>query len=210
MADPYPRVKVCAVRAAGEILNIGRRQEWAALKTVMEDAGGKGDPAPIRMFLAEGKNREAMGWAMTRAFRPVYAGYRALMGEDPAGSDIDRAASLAYDHLGEILAFLSRQMDAMNRMDTAAGSLLASVEDPDPAVRGAAAYSLGRMRYRGAVEPLLDRLNDPHPAVRDAAVLALALFGDEILGPIEKRMASGDPAFRILALDVLSRIGLEK
>lgn len=77
-------------------------------------------------------------------------------------------------------------------------------------MRKAAAYSLGQLKDTPALPRLLSLLKDSAPWVRDAAVLALARFGDGVVGPLVTAMDAEDPSFKILGLDVLGRINSEE
>jgi HEAT repeat protein len=84
------------------------------------------------------------------------------------------------------------------------------LNDPDPALRKTAAYALGQMNVKSAIPKLIALLNDPHLQVRDASVLSLAPFEDDALGPLRLAMKGENPSFRILALDVLSKMNSDR
>jgi HEAT repeat protein len=80
------------------------------------------------------------------------------------------------------------------------------LNDLEPALRKTAAYSLGQMNAKSALPKLIALLNDPYLEVRDASVLSIAYFQDEAIDPVRLAMKGESPSFKILALDVLSKM----
>ncbi|MEN6512938.1 HEAT repeat domain-containing protein [Methanoculleus sp.] len=70
-----------------------------------------------------------------------------------------------------------------------------------------AAAILGEIADPAAVEPLIRVLHDASDDLRCQASGALAKFGREAIGPLEKALADPDPAVRIVAAGVLGDTG---
>ena len=78
-------------------------------------------------------------------------------------------------------------------------------------MRSTAALSLGRMRSRKAVTPLLDLLGDEYESVQEAAIHALAAIGDEsALDGLTKDFSSHEAYMRRNIVLLLGRFSTEK
>lgn len=72
----------------------------------------------------------------------------------------------------------------------------AAQDDPDPAVRAAAATSLGQLNNPRVLPVLLRMLRDGNPAPREAAIAALASLGEPALNPLLEARQREEEAVR--------------
>lgn len=167
------------------------------------------DPGFIRAYLEEEGRERVVLSLLVRAVPLGYKKYTSY-GEIPPGEEGEKARegymSFLFDHLGEMVPLLERWIDDIEHSEGTAKDLMDSLDDPDPAVKRAAAYSLGQMRYRPAIPHLLSLFKDSELWVRDAAALSLTLFEEEAVPPLASAMEEETPSFKIIALDALSRI----
>ncbi|MGQ0665084.1 MAG: HEAT repeat domain-containing protein [Pseudomonadota bacterium] len=80
-----------------------------------------------------------------------------------------------------------------------AAALLPRLDDEAAEVRWEAAFVLGRLADRQAIEPLKARLVDPHPEVRRQAALGLAYLGAREAMPALSTLAREDPSEAVRA-----------
>jgi len=213
-ASPW-RVRAAAVRALGDMLDQERLETLAPMKVAFTEALEKDDPAVIEQYLKEDERRTtALLSVIARAAALDYDTYKHLAAPPSGSSEKDAFredfARLAFAHIEVTIPLLAEWIHDINHSKGVAEGLLVHLTDPDPAVKGAAAYALGQLRYLPAIPRLIPLLNDPELWVRDATVLSLALFNEEVLDPVAAAMAAGSPAFRITGLDVLARIRTEE
>jgi hypothetical protein len=207
LENPSWKVRSSAIRALGEILDHKRLDILLPMKHTFDEALKKNDPHIIKKYLEDDKNIAMVLSVLARALpldAQTYKQYAELpLIEEKA---LEQCARLVYGHLAEMNSLLEGWIKDINRSERIAERLMVYLDDPDPAVRKAAAYSLGQMNYGPAIPDLLSLLKDSHLWVRDAAVLSLTLFEDDVLSPVDIEMKREIPSFRILALDVLSGI----
>lgn len=88
-------------------------------------------------------------------------------------------------------------------------TLVGSLRAKDVFARVDAAFSLGKMRDRGAVPALIGALNDPEPMVRRSVIDALGEIGDNFATPHLKRVVESDPSVPVkeAAKKALARCG---
>lgn len=213
VTNPSWKIRAGAIRAIGEILNRGRLENLVPMSESLLEARTKLDPGIIWKYLENKEKAPGILSVLARALPLGYETYERF--SMPASSRErearpDDLARFTYDHIEGALPLLQRCIRDIRLSDPVAEKLTASLEDPDPAVVKAAAYALGQLRYLPALPRLISLLDDPNPWVRDSAVLSLALLGEPVLPGITRAMNQGTPQFRILALDVLSRIGTEQ
>ena len=79
---------------------------------------------------------------------------------------------------------------------TLVGPLVECLEDPDPAVREQAAWALGQIGDRRAIDPLLAAGCDRDEHVRDAARWALTSLD---LDPLRAPFSQGETAGEVIA-----------
>ena len=207
--SPSWRVKSSAIRAIGEILDKRRLENLVPMREVFVEALKKREPGIIKGYLEDDEKGLMVLSVLTRAIPldyQTYMRYEKLPSDEKKEGILNDYVRFVSDHLGEMIPLVERWIKDINRSGHIAGGLTDYLNVPDPAVKSAAAYSLGQMNYRPSIPPLLSLLKDPHLWVRDAAVLSLALFGDEAVHPIGLAMKQGQSSFKILALDVLARI----
>jgi hypothetical protein len=212
--DPSWKVRSAAVRAIGDILDRQRLENLVPMKKAFEAASKQKNPEAIRDYLDGDKKRCGMVLSVVVRALPLspelYNRFsrQCKGGKKEAGKEAFTA--FVYEHLLQILPVMDVWTADIQVSRETARRLMPLLNDADPEVRRAAAYSLGQLRYRPAVSPLLDLLHDPELWVRDGAVLSLALFKDDAVGPLGERMKQEGPRFRILALDVLARIKTDR
>jgi HEAT repeat protein len=210
--DPSWRVRTGALRAIGEILDKGRLDNLIPMKEGFEEALKGEDPRVLGDYLA-GKEKGPMVLSVLARALPLsyetFERFTETPPENETRARPDDFARFVYRHLEDALPLLQRWIGDIRRSGDAAARVMGFLDDPDPSVQRAAAYALGQLRHLPALPSLIGLLKAPHLWVRDAAALSLALYGDEVLPPLARAVKRETPAFRILAVDVLSRIGTE-
>ncbi|MBN2126644.1 MAG: HEAT repeat domain-containing protein, partial [Deltaproteobacteria bacterium] len=212
MGDPSWKVRSNAASALGNILDRGRLENLIPMRRALKDARARRDPDIIREYLSEGERLPMLISVLLRAL-PLPGDTPARLaemgplkaGERPPSEVVD----LAWEHQDPLLQMLNRYIGDIESPGEIGPIVLAGLHDPDPAVQKAAAYALGQLRHEAAVPHLVSLLNGPHHWVRDSAVLSLALFGTKAVRPLASALKGATPAFTVLALDALSRIGTD-
>jgi hypothetical protein len=92
-------------------------------------------------------------------------------------------------------------------MEEGAEPLHALLGDGDKEVRGEAALALGRLGSAEALPILTPLLEDPYYNVRNQAARAMVLLGRRAEPHAVSALGSRDPLARVLAVDVLARLG---
>jgi len=210
LKDPSWRVRSSALWALGQVLDHGRLKALVSMRDILDQASRSGTPDAIRRYLEDDKKRASLLSVLVRALPMDYHLYKKLK-KIPSGKKgekaIDKYAAFVYDHLGEIRPLLKTWIRDINGSDAVASQLMIYLDDPDPEVKRAAAYSLGQMNYRPAIPRLLRLIETQRLWGRDSAVLSLALFGDTPIRAITAGMKKKKAPFKIIALDLLGRIG---
>ncbi len=213
--DPAWRVRAAAVTAIGDMLDQERLKTLEPMRAALSEALERYDPTLIEQYLAEDERRAAaLLSVIARAVALDYDTYKILAAPPSGSSERDAYrqdyARLALAHAAVTLSRLDEWIHDINHSKRVAEGLLVYLTDPDPAVKRAAAFALGQLRYLRAIPQLIALLNDPALWVRDASVLSLALFDEKALDPVAAAMAIGSAALRITGLDALARIKTEK
>jgi len=94
----------------------------------------------------------------------------------------------------------------INGSSLATDGLLRALEDPDGAVRQAAALGLNQRPAVSAIPRLIRALGDPDRLLARLAAGALAALGTEAVSPLTVALRSKDPAVRIEAVRALAHI----
>ncbi len=207
--DPSWRIRSSAARALGEILNKHRLFVLTPMKEAFDKAQKNNDPAVIGHYLEDRERVTALLSVIVRAMPLEYHKYRryAEMASTAAGTDVlTDIIDLTFNNLDKILPVLRTWIMDINDSEEMAKKLVQYVIDLDPAVRKAAAYSLGQMNYEPAIRELIALLKDPDLWVRNSVVLSLSLFGNRAVYPLGLSMSRKGPSFKIIAIDVLARI----
>ena len=213
MQDSSWTVRSGAGRALGNLLNKSRLRELELMRDALNKSFKENDSDPIKTYLTQKGNSTKILSLLSHAMPLDYYTYERHSNGllDDENEDLAGDFSVfVFDHLDTALPLLETWIDDLSRTDRSAKDLMSHLKDPDPAVRRAAAYSLGQIQYYPAVAELLLLLDDPDPWVNDEAVTSLALFANQVPGPLKQAMKRGSPAFRIIALDLLSRIKSEQ
>jgi HEAT repeat protein len=128
------------------------------------------------------------------------------------GEVINDFVLTVFDHLEEIIPLVEQWIGDIYQSEDVAKRVSIHIDDKDPRVRRSAAYALAQMNYKKAIPEIITLLKDPSIWVRDTAAAALPLFQDDVISKLDTAMKQETPSFKILALDVLSRIrsGLSK
>jgi HEAT repeat protein len=213
MQDPSWTVRSGAGRALGNLLNKSRLRGLELMRDALNRSVRESDPDSIKMYLNENGNFAKVLSLLSHAMPLDYYTYERYSNGRPDDENEELAEEfsvLVFDHLDAALPLLEIWIDDLSRTDRRAKELMSHLQDSDPAVRRAATYSLGQIQYYPAVAELLLLLDDPDPWVSDEAVASLALFANQVPGPLKQAMKRGSPAFRIIALDLLSRIKSEQ
>jgi HEAT repeat protein len=213
LEDPSWRVKSAAIRAIGEILNEGRLEALKTMKQAVVKAIERNDPSLIKDYLADGENALRVLPVLSNVIPIDYQDhkqYERVSLWKGKGDTLEEYASRVFDHLEELLLILERWTGDFRQSPSVAERLRPYLSDREPALRKTAAYSLGQMNAKSAIPNLIALLNDPDLHVRDASVLSLAHFEDDALDPLRLAMKGENPSFRILALDVLSKVNSER
>jgi cyclophilin family peptidyl-prolyl cis-trans isomerase/HEAT repeat protein len=125
-----------------------------------------------------------------------------------AASTLKRPVADSPDPLSR-LEILARILVLEDSRSLGYGSMLAFLQNEDPAIRRRAALAAGRIGDALAIPHLVQRLQDPEAEVRRAAAFALGLMGTTEAGPaLLKALNDGDAVTRGRASEALSRIGL--
>ncbi|MDP6178949.1 MAG: HEAT repeat domain-containing protein [Desulfatiglandales bacterium] len=203
------KVKASAIRALGEILNEKRLDVLIPMKEAFDEAMKKKDHDIIRDYLEDDNKIMAVLSVLARAMPLDYGAYMQYaeirIGEEEKNV-LAEYADFVFGHLKEMIPLLERWIGDINSSEVVAKELMAYLNDSNPAVKRAIAYSLGQMNYLPAIPQLLSLLKDPDLWVRDAAALSLALFDDEAIPPLDLAMQHEPSSFKIIALDILARI----
>jgi hypothetical protein len=213
LGDPSWRVKSAAIRAVGEILDERRLQVLQAMKQAVVKTLDDNDPSLITDYLSEGKNGLRVLSALSCAV-PIdyqtYKQYRRTSLQKEKGDLLEAYVHFVFNHLVELRFILERWIGDFHQSPSVAKRLMPFLSDLHPALRKTAAYSLGQMNAKSALPQLISLLSDPYLEVRDASVLSIAYFQEKAIGPVYLAMKEGSPSFKILALDVLSKIRSER
>jgi len=207
----YPswKVRSSAIRALGEILSKRRLEILVPMKSALGKAFENNDPHIIKSYLEDDKKRLYLLSVIVRATPldyPTYKRYAAIPAGQGKEEIIDDFVHTVFDHLGEIIPLLEKWIGDINQSENVAKRVSVYINNPDPQVRRSAAYTLAQMNYKKIIPEIIFLLKDPHLWVRDTAVAALSLFQDDIIATLDAAMKHETPPFKILALDVLSRI----
>ncbi len=214
LSNPSWRVRSSAVRAVGELLDRGRLEDLIPMKRALEAALKENSSKPLALYLKEEKKRCTMLLSvLVRSVAVPVALYDKFSNECKENGNEGECQCLAifaYENAAAILKVMDAWIADIQQSEEAAKKLMPLLNDSDGEVRRAAAYSLGQMRYAPSIPCLLDLLHDSELWVRDGAVLSLALFKNDVAEALCKRMEEEGTAFRILGLDILSRIKTEQ
>lgn len=207
------RVRSSAAGAMGEMLDKKRLKDLIPMKKVFDEARKEGNPALLEGYLRKDRNPLKVLSVLTRAASLDIPTYRRLAEppiEEEKNEWVDDFSRVLIGYMDETVDLLDKWIKDIQESEKITPRIEECLDDPDPAVRKAAAYSLGQLEDTPALPRLLSLLKDPAPWVRDAAVLALARFGDEAVEPLVSAMGTEGPSFKILGLDVLGRIKSEE
>jgi HEAT repeat protein len=209
LEEQDPGVRAAAARAVGDLLEKRRGRALGAIREALERSHEQSSAGPVMDYLLEAGSTEAVLSVAARAFPLDYKDYKRFLEASTArGGDAalrDCAASL-FQHRSALRPILERWIRDIGRPHGAVRSIRPLLNDPEPLVRGNAAYALGQMDDTAGLESLVERLKDDDLRVRDAAALSLVLFGDRAVEPVRLAMARGDRRMRIIGLDLLGRI----
>jgi HEAT repeat protein len=210
---PSWRVRYSAVRALGEILEKNRLVALIPMKEALEKALKKNNPYALKDYFKDKEKIKQVLSVLARAVSieyPTYLKYEKKATKTEKSDALNEYIELVYDRSKEILPLVERWIKDITQSEDIAIILTAFLEDPDSAVKRAAAYALGQMNYRPSIPQIADLLRDRNLWVRDSAVLSLALFENDVLPYLESAMKQETSQFKILALDVCSRINSEQ
>ncbi|MEW6668388.1 MAG: HEAT repeat domain-containing protein [Thermodesulfobacteriota bacterium] len=206
LTNPSWRVRAAAVRAAGEMLERERLARLVPIRGFLRQILERGEPGDLKEFLSK-DTLAALLSILVRSWPIDYDVYRPLadlpLQSEAEGIDDERLA-LITRHAGDMLPLTERWIKDIERSGDFGPKIMERMDDPDPAVRRAAAYALGQMRFGPSLERLMALLRDPDRWVRDAAVLSLALFRDEAIPHLGRALEGKDPGLTILAVDALA------
>ncbi|MBW1887765.1 MAG: HEAT repeat domain-containing protein, partial [Deltaproteobacteria bacterium] len=166
-------------------------------------------PHIIESYLEDDKKRLYVLSVIVRATPldyPTYMRYVQIPVEKGKEEIIKDFVRAVFDHLGEIISLLEKWIVDIDQSKDIAKRLSVYINDPDPQVRRSVAYALAQMNYKKVIPEIITLLKDPYLWVRDTAASALSLFQDDIISTLDAAMKHETPSFKILALDVLSRI----
>ncbi|MBC8394374.1 MAG: HEAT repeat domain-containing protein [Deltaproteobacteria bacterium] len=212
LKHPSWRVKSQAIRAIGEILNKQRLEVLIPMNAAIYRARAENDLSCIQEYLKHDNNARMTLGVIVRSIPMDYQSY-SYFEQVLAGKEKEKTIALfsrfVFDHSMEIITLLEGWISAIKGSDEIFERLISYLDNPDPAVRKAAAYALGQLKSRGALPRLIGLLKDSDLWVRDAAALSVARFGEDAFLQLEQAMKGETPAFIILSLDVFSRIGGE-
>ncbi len=203
------KIRSSAAAAVGDILDKNRLKGLLPLKDILDKARKTPDPAPLKDYLREKQNPLKALSVLTRSASLGYATYEQFSYRPEKYKKtqwLNDFSHVLFEHLDETVDLMERWIRDIRESEKIAPQILALLDDPDPAVRKAAAYSLAQLEVTAALPHLISALKDPVPSVRDAAVLALARFGKAALDPLTCAMGTETSAFKILALDLFGRI----
>ncbi|GAB4546972.1 MAG: hypothetical protein OHK0023_07510 [Anaerolineae bacterium] len=149
----------------------------------------------LRRAAVFGLARIKAGWALAQLYRSSLEdseGY-VRMAADQAFKSAERpdaggvSAYPPIDQFEWLVHWMGERGDVVPTGENAANALLMALQEGDPAVRGAAARTLGELRLaRRAIKPLYRRLSDEDESVRAEAYTAL--------GQLEQRIGEKLPA----------------
>jgi hypothetical protein len=209
LEDPSWRVKSAAIRAIGEILDERRVQVLHAMKQAVAKTLQENDASLIKGYLSHGENGlrvlSVLSCAMPIDYQ-THMEYKRTSLQKEKGDPLETYAHFVFNHLEELRVILERWTRDFHRSPSVAKRLMPFLSDLEPALRKTAAYSLGQMNVKSALPQVIALLNDPCLEVRDASVLSTANFQDEAIDPVRLAMKEESPSFKILALDVLSKM----
>ena len=209
LEDPSWRVKSAAIRAIGEILDERRLQVLQLMKQAVVKTLEKNDPSLIKGYLSDGENALRVLSVLSSAVPIDYQThkqYERMSLQKEKGDTLEVYVHFVFDHLEELRLILERWIGDFRQSPSVAKRLMAYLGDLKPALRKTAANSLGQMDEKSALPRLVALLNDPYLEVRDATVLSIAFFQDEAIDSVHLAMKEESPSFKVLALDVLSKM----
>ncbi|MEW6440767.1 MAG: HEAT repeat domain-containing protein [bacterium] len=206
LEDSEPKVRWRAVQAIGKL---DLASPPAALSGLLQD-----ESAAVRA--------EALA-ALGRYGRAEYVDAFARLLDDPdlqvrykaieALGDIGTVPDLV---LGRVLFFLEDANSSLRmhaaltlgkcRYRPAAPALVRRLADPQPTVRGPAAWALGRLRDDTALLPLIHSLQDEGEFVRIYVYQALVDFGKRAIPLLERAIPNADPGQRQLLERLIEEI----
>ncbi|MFC1821840.1 HEAT repeat domain-containing protein [Thermodesulfobacteriota bacterium] len=210
---PSWRVKAGAVRALGEMLNQKRLQALDPMRKTLKAALKTDDSDVIKKYLQDAEKIKGILSVLMRASPIDYQTYKRFEDIEPGENEksaLEEYSKFIFSHLDKMLPLLEMWIHDIHQSEDISPGLQNLLTDPEPAVKRTAAYALGQMRYEPAIPDILLLLNDSHFWVRDAAVLSLALFGETVIDPLASTLSKGTSSYKILVLDVLSRIDHER
>ena len=124
--------------------------------------------------------------------------------------DVSGAIEVLHDPKSDFAARVAAA-DRLGRTegdDRAVEALRGVLHDPYAQVRGAAAFSLGRLGDLGSVGPLVTLLQDPSDEVRCRAAVALGLIGSvSVLRTTSETEEPGERTIRWAAIQALGNLG---
>jgi HEAT repeat protein len=206
-------VRANSIRAIGEILSKERLKTLVPVKETFEAVLNEKDPSVLERFHDNENMLFTTLSILTRAVPldySVYNSFSFIPSSKPKKQRMREFNQYIYNHLPRILPMIKRWIMDIRNSEEYAESIMYFLVDPSPFVRKSVAYSLGQMKFDRAISSLVSLLNDRNLWVRDAAMLSLTFFKDKGIDTLRNAMVRGDPAFRILAVDVLARINSEK
>ena len=182
LSDPLPEIRTAAVAA---IIETGDRESLSALRKRFVD-----EPDPeVRRTIAQAFGKlddrlalPALIAAIRDAATPEPVREAALVSVETIGTDVATRALIDLLERGDLsVPRQARVIAALGgfKAKAAVDPLVRSLSSPAPAVRAAAATSLGKIgRLEGVSGPLRGRLDDPSLEVREAAINALGVLAD--------------------------------
>ena len=203
MANPSWRVRFSAIRAIGEILDKDRLDVLGP----MQEALNRDDPSELKSYLMDRDKIPMLLSVLSRAVPIGYDEYQRFSLTDGQEERIEafvRAITGRYRE--QMVTLIEQWIRDINNSGGVAIILMPYLDDPEPAVRRATAYTLGQMRHKEALPGIAALLKDPSFGVRDIASLSLALFKEEAVPILEEAFLQGPAGVKILGMDVLSHI----
>lgn len=201
-ANPSWRVRSSAIRAIGEILD---KERLDALGP-MQEALNRNDASALKSYLMDREKISPLLSVLSRSAPIDHDEYQKFSLSDGHKGITEFIQAVTGRYREMMVPLMEQWIKDIKNSEGIAIILMPYLDDPEPAVRRATAYTLGQLRHKEALPRIAALLKDSSLKVRDTASLSLALFKEEAVPVLEEAFLHGPAGVKILGMDVLSHI----